>query len=148
MNKPTFSESNFDLWLLIGKVNHSIFLVRQRELTQYDIPVRQLQVLRTVQALGPKATISEVAKQVEREDHVVSRQIIRMEKDGLINRIKNSTKSKLFRLEITDKGLDIIKGSDKSKAIDTIMSFLTDEARQQMTLSLNQILINTKEYNE
>jgi len=49
-------------------------------------------------ALGPKATLSEVARQVERETHVISKQAIRMEKDGLIKRTKNTPKSNLLKL--------------------------------------------------
>ena len=76
MKKNGLSESNFDLWLLIGKVNHSIVLVRQRELTQYRVPVRQLLVLRTIKELGPKATLAEIARQSDRKVHVISRQAV------------------------------------------------------------------------
>ena len=81
MKKTTLAQSNFDIWTLIGSVNHTIVLLRQKELSKYHIPVRQLYVLRTVQALGSNATLSEVARQVEREDHVISKQAVRMEED-------------------------------------------------------------------
>jgi hypothetical protein len=78
MNKVSAFESSFNIWLLIGKVNHAIMLIRQRELNQHHIPVRQTLVLYTIQALGEKATLSEVARLVEREVHVVSRQAVSM----------------------------------------------------------------------
>ncbi len=109
MNKTTLSEANFNLWLLVRHVSHSIILVEQRELRQYGIPVQQFQVLCSIQELGPKATLSELAKQVEREVNVISRQAVRMEKDGLIKRIKCMPKSNLLRLELAKKGLDMIK---------------------------------------
>ena len=146
MNKAALSEANFDLWLLIGHVSHSIILVRQRELRQYGIPVRQYQVLCSIQDLGPKATLSDLAKQVEREVNVISRQAVRMEKDGLIKRTKSMPKSNLLKLELTKKGLDMIKIGKQSKSIDTIFSFLTREERQQMESILNKMLLKVKEY--
>ena len=37
------------LWLLIGKVHHKRMLVKQRELKPYDIPIRHLRLLATIQ---------------------------------------------------------------------------------------------------
>src|SRR5271157_952142 len=130
MKRTTLAQSNFDLWTLIGRLNHTIVQLRQKELSPYKIPVRQLYVLRTIKALGLKATLSEVAKQVERETHVISKQAIRMENDGLIKRIKNTPKSNLLKLELTEKGLEMIKVSKRSKSIDRIFSYLSQEKRQ------------------
>jgi DNA-binding MarR family transcriptional regulator len=146
MNNKELSKSNFDLWLLIGKVNHSIVLVRQRELLQYHVPVRQLLVLRTIKELGSNATLAEIAKQSDREIHVISRQAVSMEKDGLIRRIKDTPKSNLLRLVLTEKGLGILKISRKSRSIDSILSFLSAEERQQMESVLNRILVKLNEY--
>jgi DNA-binding MarR family transcriptional regulator len=146
MGKPKLSKSNFELWLLIGRVNHSVNLIRQRELNQYDIPIRQIHVLRLIQDLGQKATLSELAKQIERQPHVISRQTIAMEKDGLIKRIKIKPKSNLLRLELTEKGLEMIIVANKSNLIDQILSFLTQEQRHQMESVLNRILANVEKY--
>jgi DNA-binding MarR family transcriptional regulator len=147
MNKMDAAESSFNLWLLIGKVNHSIMLIRQRELNQHHIPVRQTLVLYTIQALGEKATLSEVAKLVEREVHVVSRQAVSMEKDGLIKRIKNTPKSNLLRLELTERGTEVVKIARESESITSILSFLTAEERKQMESILNRILARVEKYN-
>jgi DNA-binding MarR family transcriptional regulator len=147
MNKMDAAESSFNLWLLIGKVNHSIMLIRQRELNQHHIPVRQTLVLYTIQALGEKATLSEVAKLVEREVHVVSRQAVSMEKDGLIKRIKNTPKSNLLRLELTERGMEVVKIARESESITSILSFLTAEERKQMESILNRILARVEKYN-
>jgi len=147
MKKTTSSKSNFDLWSLIGRVNHTIVLLRQKELSQYHIPVRQLHVLRTIQELGSKATLSDIATQVERETHVISKQAIRMEKDGLITRTKNTPKSNLLELELTEKGLEMAKMSGQGKSLDILFSSLSEEERLQIESILNKILIQAKEYN-
>jgi len=144
MEKLNVSESNFKLWSLIGTVSHSIVLARQKELNQYHIPVRQYQVLRTIQELGENATLAEVAKMVERELHVISKQTVTMEKDGLIRRIKSTPKTNLLKLELTDKGLKMIKCARQSPSMDTIFTFMTDEERRQLESILNRILDNLK----
>ena len=142
------SESYFDLWLLIGKVNHLIMLIRQRELNQYHIPVQQTHVLRTINELGENATLAELAKEVEREIHVISRQAVGMEKEVLIKRAKKSPKSKLLRLELTEKGLEMARVSRQSEAIDAIFSSLSAQQRQQLESILNTITAKIEEYNK
>jgi DNA-binding MarR family transcriptional regulator len=146
MKRQDLSESYFDLWLLIGKINHSIMLIRQKELNKYEIPVRQTHVLRTIQALGPKATFSEIAREVDRKNHVISKQAINMEKDGLIIRVKDKPKSKLLRLELTQKGRDLARVSNQSKSIQEIFSSLSEEDRQQMKLLLTKLLTKVEKY--
>jgi DNA-binding MarR family transcriptional regulator len=145
MKKQTSSVSSFDLFLLMGQLNHLTVLVRRRELSQYHIPPQQLYIIRIIQELGPKATISEIARVTERKIHVISRQTISMEKDGLIKRIKDTPKSQLLRIELTEKGLDMMKIGFKSKAIDATLSVLTDEERRQVYLSLSKVLAKLKD---
>jgi DNA-binding MarR family transcriptional regulator len=147
MKNVSRSEPNFTLWGLIGEVNHSILLIRQKELNQYQIPVRQYELLRAIQALGSNVTLTRVAKLAQREVHVVSRQTIGMEKDGLITRTKNVHKSTLLTLKITDKGNDIIKTARHSKSINSIFSILTTQEREQMESILGRISVETKKYN-
>ena len=83
---------------------------------------------------------------MERKIGVISKQAIIMEKDGLIKRTQDTPKSNLIRLELTEKGLEMVKLARKSKAIDTILSFLKKEEREQMELVLGQILVKAKKY--
>ena len=146
MGRTNLAESSFELWRLIGRVNHAILLRRQRELRQHRIPVRQLHVLGAIKDLGPRATLSEVAKLVEREPNVISMQTTTMEKDGLINRVKNTPKSNLLKLELTDKALDLIEVSRKSKSIDVIFSSLSEKERRQLESTLHKVLTKAQKY--
>jgi DNA-binding MarR family transcriptional regulator len=128
----------------MGKINHLTFLARQRELSYYHIPGQQLHVLRIIQELGTKATLSEVAKNVERKINVISRQTISMEKDGLIRRIKDTPKSRLLRIELTEKGLEMLKIGKESKTVDAILSVLTAKEHQQVYTSLSKVLAKLK----
>ena len=139
MKKTTSLKSYFDLWLLVIKVNHLTMLAWQKEMDQYQIPARQFYLLRVIKDLGAKATLSELAKQVERRVHVVSSQTIEMEKDGLIKRI-TMPKSRLLKIELTQKGLEIINICTGTKSIDMIFSSLSGEECQKLESILNVLL--------
>ncbi len=137
---------NQDLWLLMGKIHHKRILLRQRELSEYNIPTRQLYMLHLIRDLGSKTTISEIAKTVERQVDVISRQMISMEKDGLIKRTKAASKSRLLKIELTEKGRNLAKISGKSAAMDKIISVLDTDERQQLYSLLNRMLIAINQY--
>ena len=147
MNKTTKSESSFELWRLIGKVNHSILLIRQRELRQHHIPVRQLQVLAAINDMGSATTLSELAKHVEREPNVMSKTTVVLENDGLIKRIKKTHKSNILTLELTEKGRSLLKVSRQSKSVEGIFSSLSETDRRQLKSMLNKVYSGTQKYN-
>jgi DNA-binding MarR family transcriptional regulator len=141
------NENNiYQLWLLIGKIHHKRMLVRQRELSPYHISTRQLRLLSIIRDLGSNATLTAIAKKVDRKVSVLSLQSIKMEKDGLIKRFRDIPKSRLLRIELTEKGLDLIKIDGKSKAMDEIMSVLNAAERRQLHSLLNKILSKLNEY--
>ena len=140
MKKTDLSTSNFDLWLLIGQACHLLLLKRRRELVQFQIPPGQLHILHAISVLSPLATISGVANELDRGVHVISRQTVSMEKYGLIKRIKVTPRSNLLTLELTDKGLELVKISKQSKSIDSILSSLTEKERKQLELTLKKII--------
>ena len=145
MEKQTLF-SNHDLWLLMGKIHHKRILLRQNELRDYNIPTRQLYMLHLIRDLGSKTTISEIAKTVERKVDVISRQLANMEREGLIKRTKATPKSRLLKIELTDKGRDLAKISGKSKIMDKIISVLNTEERQQLYSLLNRMLTEINKY--
>jgi DNA-binding MarR family transcriptional regulator len=145
MKNPISSQPNIEL--LISKINHAMVLIRKKELTQYDIAPRQLYVLHIIHALGAMATASTVAWEVDREVHVINKLVINLERAGLIKRIKNSPKSQLLRLELTDKGIDMLKVSQKCTTIEEILSFLLTEESQHLESVLNNILTRLNECN-
>lgn len=96
-------------------------------MSPYNIATQQLFLLRTIQSLGSKATMSKLANEIDREIGVISKQTVVLEKDGLIKRIKDAPKSRRLRIELTDKGLDMVTIPRESKTIDEALSFLTKE---------------------
>jgi DNA-binding MarR family transcriptional regulator len=73
--------------------------------------------------------------------------MVSMEKDGLVIRTKAVAKSRLLKIELTEKGRNLANISGKSAAMDKIISVLGDEERQQLYSLLNRMLIAINEYN-
>jgi DNA-binding MarR family transcriptional regulator len=67
-----------------------------------------------------------------------------MKKFLLKKPIKTTPRSNLFNLEITDKGLELIKISGQSESIDAILSSLTKQERQQIESVLKIIIDKAK----
>ena len=134
------------LWLLLGKIHHKRMLVRQRELSPFNITTRELRLLSIIHELGSKATISAIAGKVERAVAVICDQTRDMEKYGLIKRIKDNPRSRVLRMELTKKGFDSIKINRKAKAMEEIMSVLNAEERCQLHSLLDKLLIKLNEY--
>ena len=145
MDTLTASVLNYELWLLMGKIHHNVILIRRKELSPYHIPPQQLKVLQTIQYLGKKATLSKIAEEVERKPNVISRQAASMEKDGFIHKIKDTPKSRLLKIKLTQKGRNLLKIRNESKGIDTAWSFLTEEERQGLYSILFRMSTKLKE---
>jgi DNA-binding MarR family transcriptional regulator len=145
MGKTIESASGYDLFLLLGQISHFTQLVRKRELNQHHIAPQQLYVLRIIQEMGTNATLSEVAKHADRKINAICRQSIIMERDGLIQRIKDTPKSRLLRMELTAKGHDMLKISKESKSINALYSVLAEHELQQTYSSLTKLFTKLKE---
>ena len=139
---------NVDLtvWKAIGDLHHKMLWLRQKELSRYNITARQLHVLGVIESLGSKATISTVAKAVNRKIDVISRQTMIMEQDGLIERIKEKPKSRLLTFKLTEKSLELLKIGKHSYTMREVLLVLTTDERQQLELILKRLSIKLNEY--
>ena len=146
METKLYPDSNFKLWLLFTSIHHKMVILREKELNPHNITTGQLRMLRVIESLGSKAILSEVGKIVERKLDVISRQAITMEKDGLITRIRDKPKSRLLRLEITEKGQELLKTIHSSQGMNEVLSVLSEKERQQMSSSLKRVLTKLNKY--
>jgi DNA-binding MarR family transcriptional regulator len=145
MKKPEFSELPFEL--VVSRIYHSINKIKQKELTnKYHIAPRQLYILHIIHSLGPKATVGQVASIVDRDVHVIGRSVAYLEMQGLIERSKESPKTRILNLKLSQKGIDMIKISPNSKSINAILSSISAKDYQQMQTTLYSILVKLKEY--
>ena len=67
-----------------------------------------------------------------------------LEKDGLIKRTRDNPKSRLLKIELTDKGLKMTEIPRESKAIDSIFAVMNKEQRQQLYEIMNKMFVKAQ----
>jgi len=130
---------NYNLWVLMHQVSDIIFNAREAELQEYGLPATQAEVLFVIKAIGDKVTPAQISRMMFRRPHSVSGIIDRMKKAGLVKKTKDLNRKNLVRVTITAKGEQAYKQAMKGKAVQKIISALS-ESEQQKFKSLLDIL--------
>jgi MarR family transcriptional regulator, organic hydroperoxide resistance regulator len=119
------------LWMMLRRTSRLLGKSRQRELAKYDISDDASSLLFTVTFLGRQAIPATISKYLFLERHSVSQLLTRMEKDGLIRRVKDMERKNYVRIELTDKGQNAFLKSSKQRSILTIIASLSEEEQQR-----------------
>ena len=132
-------DGNYELAVLLAQARDAVMKARRKELTRYHISPRQSAVLYYIQAIGERATPAEISRGIFRESHSISEILGRMEKQGLLRRVKDLSRKNMVRVELTEKGLEACNHSEKRASIDKIFSALSKEERQQLRSYLERL---------
>jgi len=135
----SYSDEDHDLWVFLTHTRYAIYRAREKELQRYGISPEQAGVLFIVQALGNRATPSEIARFIVRQPHTVSALIERMEKKGFIKKVHDLDKKNLVRVSLTEKGQKTYEYSTKRGPIHRIMGVLNAEERAQLLRILEKL---------
>jgi len=139
MKKRLTSDLDYNLWVLLYQVRDLIFRARENELRKYGFLSRQAMVIFIIEAIDGKATPTEIAKWALREPHSISAILDRMEKDGLVSKVKDSRKKSQVNISLTEKGKQVYNQSLKRESIWEIMSCLSAEEHQQLWKTLEKL---------
>lgn len=137
--KDFTEDKGYELWVLLAQTREAMYKARQKELRRYNLSPRQSAVLFIIQAIGDKVTPAEISRWLLRESHSVSEIISRMEKQGLLKKVRDLDRKNLVRIELTEKGSEAYNQAIKRDSIHTIMSALSDEKRRQFSTMLKTI---------
>lgn len=136
-------ERDYVAWTIMRNVGHLMERVRDRELAKYGINARQAGLLRHIKVLGGEATPAQIARTMFREPTSVSAIIIRMEKHGLVKRIKGGRKKNQVRVELTEKGEKAYRDAARRESVKNIMSRLSEEDREHLLNALLELRRST-----
>lgn len=131
----------FYIWTLVRNLSHLLGKARDRELSQYGITVTQSGVLYMIKALGERATPGNIARVLFREPTTVSNTLIRMEKEGLIERTKGSRRKNRVLIALTEAGERAYQDSTQRESITRIMSQLSEERCRQIMFCLGELRV-------
>ena len=132
MKEFQHADQDYNLWWLLLLMRRIMYKARARELFQYGITPEQAAILFIVQAIGEKATPAEISRWLFREPHSISGLLARMEKEGLVRKVKDLDRKNLVRVVITEEGQQAYQQSTKRESIHKIMSSLSEEDHQQL----------------
>lgn len=133
MQKTALSvDEYFDLWNALSETRDAIVRVREIEASQSGISTAQTKLLFFVQAVDGPVTPAQLSRLLFRESQSVSGILTRMEKQGLVKRVKDLDRKNQVRVVITEKGRQAYSQSIRRKSIQRIMSSLSEEDRQRL----------------
>lgn len=133
------SNDKYSLWLLLAQTRHAIMKARQRELAIYGISNQEGYVLFAINYIGDQATPAELSRWLLREPHSVSELLDRMEKKGLIRKVKDMEQKNRIRVVMSEKGREIFNKSTTRKSINKVISILTPEEQEQLSSLLHKM---------
>jgi DNA-binding MarR family transcriptional regulator len=133
------ADPDYNLWLLIRQVRDAMMKARDRELEKYGISSIQAAVLFNIRTIGHDTTPAEIARRLVREPHSVSGLLSRMEKQGLLKRVKDLPRKNMVRVVLTKKGEEVFLHTMPRTTMHQTMSVLTEEERKILWTALQKI---------
>jgi len=127
------------LWWLILRTRRAMRKARSKELLQYGVTPEEAAVLIAANKIGHEATPSKISRWLLREPHSTSGILIRMEKEGLVRKVKDLDKRNLVRVTATEKGQQAYYNVSQKGVIQRIVSALSGEERKQLRTCLDKI---------
>ena len=140
MRNSTSEDKDYALHSLLLLAARTALKAREKELNQYGLTPEQAGVLFIIHFTDNSPTPAEISRRTIREPHSVSGLISRMEKRGLVRKVKDPNRKNLVRVALTEKGLQAYHRSTGREPIHRIMSCLSEKERQQLRSLLEKIL--------
>ena len=127
-------DDDYRLWVLLNQVNDGMARARDSEVRGLGISAIQSGAIIVLKAMDGETTPTELSRWLFREPQTISQLLIRMEKQGLVKRVRrrkrNREDSTMLRVVLTQKGEEIFRlENEQRKVIQRIMSCLSPEQR-------------------
>ena len=132
METNVATDQDYEVWVLLHQACSAMARARDDELGPVGISRMQAAVLFIVKAIKVPATPAEISRWLFREPHSVSGLLDRMEKQGLVTKVKDLERKNLIRVVLTDKGEEAYRRSRDMKAVRSIMSSLSEEEKKNL----------------
>lgn len=137
--KELLEDKDYRLNTLMLLTINAIAKAEEQELKQFGLSMEEAGVLFVTEAIGEEATPAEIARWMFREHPSVSDLLRRMQKKGLVNLTKDLEWKNMIRVRLTEKGKQGFIFWKSAKTRHQVGAVLSDEERQQLTLSLQKL---------
>ena len=139
MDKHPLSNKHYNLWIVLSHTRQAILRAQEKELLRYDITPEQVEALFCMQVIGHDVTPTQLSRCIIREPHTTAALVNRMEKRGLLKKIKDLPRKNMVRLELTDEGNKSFKKYGQIESISKIMSCLSKREVNQLYRILEKL---------
>ncbi len=139
MKTVVASREDYELWVLLDQTCAAMMRAKENELRPAGISGMQAAVLFIVKTVKGPATPAEISRWLFREPHSVSGLLNRMEKDGLVRKVKDLDRKNLIRVALTEKGEEAYQRSREMKVISEILSCLTRKKKENLRTYLEAL---------
>ena len=135
-------------WTLIHQTLDSIIRCEEMTFSNFGITAKQHAVLSAIQNLDDPVTLKDLVDCFDRDSPSITFIINRMEKDGLVSRVRDLKDRRSLRVILTPKGKKIYQSTIKlkNKLSEEIMKVLSDEELSAFIDSIEKIQEKTYEY--
>ncbi len=133
------TDPDYSIWLSFRRTHEAIHKIRKIELRPYKLSTVETAVLVTVYRANNKVTPAEISRQLLKDAHSISQLLVRMEKRGLLKRVKGVPRKNMIKVVLTRKGQEAYYHGEKGKAINKIMSALSEKEKKQLVVCLDKL---------
>jgi DNA-binding MarR family transcriptional regulator len=128
------------LWILLNHTTNAISRQREAELSEYGISIEKHAILHAL-IIKDGQNIRDIAAVRLRRHHSIFTLIIRMEKQGLITKIK-SPRSKEYKIYITEKGKELYFKIPLN-SLESIFPALSRDDQQKLSQYLKLLMVRS-----
>ena len=135
-------------WTLLQLTTDSTVKCAESAFAKVKLTPQQFSVLAAIRNIGDPVLPTDVAKWLDRNTNTITLIIDRMEKDNMVERIRDLKDRRALRLVITPKGQKLFEQAIKpSRELPkVILSALTDDELKKFIMILEKIRAKTFEY--
>jgi DNA-binding MarR family transcriptional regulator len=136
---PT-TDDEIKLWVIFYRAAYVIKRNRERELAKHGITWIQSSVLETIKKSEEPMTPTDIARKLFRQSHTISELIKRMEKQQLVQRLRDLKKKNVIRVLLTGKGEELLAKAHQNQVVHEILSVLEEKERNQLLQMMTSLL--------
>ena len=134
------------MWVKLARATSTFGRLTGKDIEQHGLTQPQFGVLEMLGHLGPLTT-GDIGKRMLVSGGCVTVIIDNLEKDGLVERLRNSEDRRVITVKLTPKGKSIFKNIFRKHAerVAELASVLTEEEQQQLSSLLKKLGIGLKD---
>ncbi len=132
------NDPRISLHALLDRTRETISKAVELELGQSGVSGPQVKVMHTLAHEDDAMTLGDLASATIRELNSISTLIRRMQKKGLVKKVKRPGDDKTY-VTLTEKGRDIYNNTVTERSICLIYDALSDEEKKELSLLLDKL---------